>query len=268
MLVAELRAFHQTLHDESERLAGALPDLERRATVYHHLYRESGGNHAFPVIAAHGALWAGGYFRFGLRLGAALSWQFAFDPAERQAQLQRLNDFADALREINRRVCVDTFANYHFTARFGDDVGAAEVVPHGLLDALQRLHAARRASRNLHRDEKRLVFLAHFLHEQEFVVGPRIAAALDAFTWPLVRAIALRPSIRFAFFPGGSRLWFRNFADAGERIENGLRAFELAERAGRERVETTLDAYRILPLAFFTDEGYFERKRREWLQAA
>ena len=85
MLVAELRAFHQTLHDESERLAGALPDLERRATVYHHLYRESGGNHAFPVIAAHGALWAGGYFRFGLRLGAALSWQFAFDPAERQA---------------------------------------------------------------------------------------------------------------------------------------------------------------------------------------
>ena len=62
---------------EAERLAGGLRDLAQRATVYHHLFRASGGNHIFPLIAAHGALWAGGYFRFGQRLATALAWQYA-----------------------------------------------------------------------------------------------------------------------------------------------------------------------------------------------
>lgn len=58
---------------EAKVLAGGLTDLAQRAMVYHHLYRVSNGNHVFPLIAAHGALWAGGYFRYGLRLGRIIS---------------------------------------------------------------------------------------------------------------------------------------------------------------------------------------------------
>ena len=51
-------------------LAGRTGDLAQRASAYHHLYRHSGGNHAFPLLAAHGALWASGYFQRNLKRGA------------------------------------------------------------------------------------------------------------------------------------------------------------------------------------------------------
>jgi hypothetical protein len=52
----ELAREYEALTREGTRLAGGLCDLAQRATVYHHLFRASGGNHAFPLIAAHGAL--------------------------------------------------------------------------------------------------------------------------------------------------------------------------------------------------------------------
>lgn len=74
MSITELREAHQKLLDEGTRLAGSLTALSQRATTYHHLFRDSGGNHIFPLIAAHGALWARGYFAFGMKLGRWLSW--------------------------------------------------------------------------------------------------------------------------------------------------------------------------------------------------
>ena len=47
---------------EAELMAGSRSDLAQRATVYHHLFRHSRGNHVFPLLAAHGALWGKGYF--------------------------------------------------------------------------------------------------------------------------------------------------------------------------------------------------------------
>src|SRR5882724_7526352 len=64
-----LRHHHEDLHHEATRLAGGLNDLAQRAAVYHHLYEHSGGNHAFPLIAAHGTLGARGYVRLGIKLG-------------------------------------------------------------------------------------------------------------------------------------------------------------------------------------------------------
>src|SRR5437016_565395 len=129
MAAAFLSRNYESLKSEAIQLAGGLTDLAQRATVYHHLFKASGGNHAFPLIAAHGALWAGGYFRFGMNLGKGLALQFAFDPETRRRKLQQLHDFADAFRDVNRRVCIDTYVNFHFTARFGDHPDAAEFVP-------------------------------------------------------------------------------------------------------------------------------------------
>jgi hypothetical protein len=244
---------YAALRSEATRLAGGLRDLAQRATVYHHLFAASGGNHAFPLIASHGALWAGGYFRRALRLGDLLSWQYLASPVRRQAQLQSLADFADAFRDINRRVCIDTYTMFHFTARHGRNPAAAEFVSADLLEPLNRLHDARRERRELPDAEKREIFEAHFLWEQRCVVGPAIAQAIEEFHWPLVKALALRPPVRFAYFPRGVRMWFRNFASREERIANGLRAFDMAAAAGWDFVELALRHYAVLPDAFFVN---------------
>ncbi len=80
--IEHLAAAYERWHDEAERLAGGLHDLAQRSTVYHHLFAASGRNHVFPLIAAHGALWARGYFRFGMRLGAWLSLPALVEPAD------------------------------------------------------------------------------------------------------------------------------------------------------------------------------------------
>src|SRR6187200_3789100 len=71
---------------EGEKLAGSLTQLTQRASVYRHIYRASGGNHIFPLIAAHGALWARGYFAWALDLGKKLAWQYCYNPALQKQQ--------------------------------------------------------------------------------------------------------------------------------------------------------------------------------------
>lgn len=264
----QLRAAYEGLRSEAVVLAGGLTDLAQRATVYHHIYRASGGNHIFPLIAAHGALWAGGYFRAALGLGRRLSWQYIAQPALRAKRLRDLDDFANVFRDVNRRVCIDTYVNFHFTARYGDHHGAAECVPSTLFAALQRIHAARRSGRELTDEERRQVFEAHFRHEQQTVVGAALENAVDRFEWPLVKFLALKPPVAFAYLPRGRRLWFRNFADQAERIRNGLLAFDLAAQAGWRHVEDTLAAYRTLPAAFFVDaDRHFVRMKGAVLAA-
>jgi hypothetical protein len=188
-----------------------------------------------------------------MRVAEWLSWQYGLDPALRQAQLESVRDFADTLRDINRRVCADTYASYHFAAFYGHHPHAAAIVAPELLDSLLRVHAARRAGRELPDAEKLTVFQAHFLNEQTHVVGPTIAEALVRLRWPLVRLIAVRPPIRFAYFPRGRRLWFSDFSRREERIANGLIAFDLAARAGWQATAAALRDYAALPEAFFAD---------------
>ena len=75
----EIQASIHDMKEEANLLAGPLSNLKQRATTYHHLYRDSGGNHVFPLIASHGALWAKGYFQFGAKLGRFLSLQYFSD---------------------------------------------------------------------------------------------------------------------------------------------------------------------------------------------
>ncbi len=266
--IEHLAAAYERWHDEAERLAGGLHDLAQRSTVYHHLFAASGRNHVFPLIAAHGALWARGYFRFGMRLGAWLSLPAVVEPGRRERLMHSLASFADAFRDVNRRVCIDTYTSFHFTALYGEHPSADSFVPVNQLEALARIHHARRRGVELRDDEKRAVFEAFFRNEQATVVGPSVTEATAAFDWPLLKFIALRPVIRFAYFPRGERLWFRNFADRDNRIANGLRAFEIATEVGLATVEARLRDYAILPEAFFSSNvGHFESLRTAVLTA-
>ncbi len=243
--------YHQ-LRREAELLAGGINSLSQRAVVYHHLFEHSAGNHVFPLIAAHGAMWAKGYFQLGTRLGSLLSLRHAASPVTQAAKLAQLNSYADAFRDINRRVCIETYTAYHFTAQCGHHAAAAELIPPALLEELNRCHAARRRGRALSVEQKRKLFGAFFLWEQKTIVGPAVTAATLAFDWPLMRSLALRPLIRFAYFPKLSVLAFKDFSCTAERIDKGFRAFDLAAGVGWDHVEKSARRYRVLPDTSFT----------------
>ena len=263
----DLRAAFEKLQSDGLRLAGGLNDLSQRATVYHHVFRESGGNHIFPLIAAHGALWARSWFSFGIKLGKVLSWQYALDAQTRRGKLAQLVEFANVFRDINRRVCIDVYANFHFTKRFGDHPDAAEIVPTDLLNALNRIHTANRSGVELTDDERREVFVAHFLSEQKHIVGPAIEKAIADFNWPLLRALALRPVVRFAYFR--RTFLFRNFANREERIARGLLAFNVDADVGWDNVERALRSYDVLSKPFFaTPTEYFAALRETILASS
>jgi hypothetical protein len=240
-------------------MAGGLRALAQRATVYHHLFAASGRNHVFPLIAAHGALWAGGYFRFGSKLG---NWLSLATPSRRPALLTGLDAFADAFRDINRRVCVDTYASFHFTATHGEHPDALQFVAAAKLEALNRMHHARQLGVELSPRDKLRAFEAFFRSEQATVVGPSVARAAEEFDWPLMKFIALKPLLKFSYFPRGQWLWFRDFSNRDERIANGLKAFEFALQAGLNTVEERLADYEILPRQFFASPAtHFESLR-------
>ena len=236
--------------------------------MYHHLFEHSNRNHIFPLIAAHGALWAKGYFAFGMRLGDWLRWT-SISQSKRSQRVAALRVFADAFREINRRVCVDTYTSYHFTRVYGDHPHANRFVEPQLLEALNQMHAARCARRELPDDEKRGIFERFFRNEQEFVVGPSVQEAVARFDWPLMRFIALKPVVKFAYFSAGHRLRFRNFSDRRQRIAHGLQAFDWAAELGWDGVVAALRAYDILPQEFFAGSAkHFEAVRATVLAGA
>jgi hypothetical protein len=245
-----LRYAYQERQGEGIELAGSILDLQQRAAVYHQLYADSNRNHVFPLIAAHGALWAGGYFAFGMKLGRLLSLPSLLIHGRRKILLKQLQDFADAFREVNRRVCVDTYASFHFSDSNGDHPDAHCFVPAAMLEGLAIVHRARRHNKRLSRIERQRVFEAFFRAEQSAIVGPSVRKAAEEFRWPLMRFLALRPCIQFSYFPSGTNLWFWNFSKESERIGNGLKALAIAETVGLDSVEKSLwnkKGIRLLP---------------------
>src|ERR1700687_5938045 len=126
------------LRREATAWAGSIGSLAQRASVYHHMFEHSGRNHAFPLLAAHGALWAKGYFQAGMRFGWATAWGEAMLGADRQDLVRRLHRFADDFRDINRRVCVETYFIYHLTADRRLAGVSGNLVPPDLLERLRR----------------------------------------------------------------------------------------------------------------------------------
>lgn len=252
--------FYTQTRREAELLAGRLGDLSQRATVYYHLYDDSDGNNVFPLIAAHGALWASGYFRKGLRAGQILSAQYLGHGNTRKAKLQQLQEFADAFRDINRRVCIEAYSAYHLSKHFGDDPYTTTVITSQLLGELNRCHAAQRSGMRLTPAERAALFNAFFIWEQDNIVGPSVQIAVDRFDWPLIKRLALTPKIGFAYFPGWTRLAFNDFSSTDERIEKGRQTYQIAEAVGLSHVEGALEFYKVLPKRFLgTSQARFKR---------
>lgn len=249
---------YERLRANGFELAGGLGDLQRRACVYHHLYADSGQRNVFPLIAAHGALWASGYFKQGMLAGRLLSLPYLFWPARRRAMLAALDDFADQFRAINRRVCAESYALYHYTR----DLGATDFIV-GMIGAefaalLCQCHTARRLDQPFGAKQRAALFAAFFHWEQENIVAPAVLAAYAGFHWAAIKRLALRPRVRFAYFGAGYSLPFADFSSQQERTQRGLQAYQRAEAVGLAQVEQSLARYRLMPAAFHANpQAYF-----------
>ncbi len=245
---------YEKLRKKGYLLAGDLNDLAQRASVYYHMYEDSGGRNVFPLIAAHGALWASGYFRKGMLTGKILSLQFIASKYSRQEKLASLDNFADRFRDINRRVCAEAYALYYYTKIYRS---APEVKNYcfrpALIDALVACHQSNERRSEFGKDHRWNLFYEFFLWEQENIVVPLVETAYQNFHWPVVKYLVLRPRIDFAYFGCGNCLRFKNFGSKDERIEKGMKAYMRAEEVGLIWVAESLKRYGILPKAFFND---------------
>jgi hypothetical protein len=249
----DLTREHEAIRNHAERLAGGPGDIPQRVALLHAIFVDSGGNHAFPEVALHGALWAYGFYERRGVVSRSIAYRYFYDADERSRRAYMLFRFSQGFKEANRSVFVDTYANYVFSKRHGDAPGADEILAPPLLEALNRVHEARRAGRRLRERDRAEVFETALLYEQEQTVGPKIREEVAQFDCPVLSAIVLRPVVRFAYFPRTTYLAFRNFGDTDERIAKAVRSLQLAERVGWPRVSRLIGRAGVLPPQFESD---------------
>ncbi|MFG6414408.1 hypothetical protein ACG02S_10925 [Roseateles sp. DC23W] len=247
-------SLYEKLRLDGVRLAGGLASLTQRACVYHHIYKASGGRNVFPLIAAHGALWASGYFRKGMHAGKVLSFKFVFHPKMRAARLEALASFADKFRDINRRVCAESYAIYFASRSNAVDELLERRIGTSFLRLLKRCHAADDGA-SFSTNDRAALFNAFFDWEQQNIVAPAVKEAYDSFDWPIIKRLALTPNIDFAYFGAGYSLKFDDFSNTQERVHKGSLAYERAEAVGLDTVEKSLTHYGILQPDFLTDHN-------------
>ena len=260
---------YEKLKAQAEVLAGGLTDIPRRVAILTNIYLDSGRNHTFSQMAAHGALWALGYFEDGGSLGRLVAKRYFYNPQERAYRLGILREFAEGFRAVNRLVCIDTYTNYHFVKQYGEFSSAVDFIPASLLDALNRVHHARRGETSLSPTEMRQVFEQSFHCEQEVTVAPGVAKAVAEFECKIMRTLCLHPVVRFAYFPRFRYLLFRDFSDKQERIEKGMRAYDIATQVGWDHVWKTMEYYGQMPQRFFSSPlDYFHEIKAEIVRSA
>ncbi|MES3024069.1 MAG: hypothetical protein V4857_21085 [Pseudomonadota bacterium] len=211
----------------------------------------------FPLIAAHGALWACGYFKKGMLGGRVVSLPYMVIPAVHRVKLKAIADFADRFRDINRRVCAEAYAIYHYTKRHGGDDFIRGVIGDASADILSACHASAACDSHFSRQQREMLFNAFFRWEQENIVAPAVAQAFEAIDIGIIKYLALRPRIAFAYFGDDFRVQFKDFSSQAERVERGLQAYRRAEEVGVDRVEQALGHYKLMPADFHRDPGAY-----------
>lgn len=246
-----LQAIYDDCKQQARKLAGRPGDITQRVMVHHQLYRASFGNHVFPLVALHGALWAYGFFETTGKLGDLIGLRYFYDEEEKKTRMKMLDGFAEGFKAINREVFVDTFTNFHFSWRCGETAGAEAFLHPELLDALNEAHRATRKQESLSEERKKHLFTKALHFEQECTVAPGIARELERFDCPILRALCLMPIVRFSYFPAWRHFYFRDFSDKEERIRRAMHSYQIAESQGWDRVEASMQDYAVLPTAYF-----------------
>ena len=253
------------IHAEATALAGQPGDIPQRVVFLHQIFQDSRGNHVFPEVALHGALWAYGFFAKTGPIGDAISYRYFYDKKERLHRQGMLRDFAEKFKATNRQVFVDTYTNYYFSKKYGEMSGAEEFVPQELLVLLNQMHAATRAGVALDRKQREVLFQKALFWEQERSVGPMVQSAVGQLDCPILKTLVLKPWVHFTYFPKGTYFFFGDFSNKKERIARAMRSYEFAEAAGWKEVTRSMVDYHVLPDEYFQNPSRYRLKLRNHL---
>ena len=149
--MSDLARAHAEIRADAARLAGGPGDMPQRVALLHAIFVDSGGNHAFPEVALHGALWAYGFYERRGTISRMIGYRYFYDADERARRSYMLFEFSQGFKEANRSVFIDTYTNFVFSKRLGEEPGAEEILAPELLEALNRVHRAARDRRQLPR---------------------------------------------------------------------------------------------------------------------
>jgi hypothetical protein len=245
----EMARIQQEFLALGQGLAGSPSSIGQRVVVHYSVYRDSRRNLTYPVLALHGAGWAHGYFDFLVSLlPFYASLRFPFSWQKRDDFKKKMSVAMTGFKVANQRVLRDTFANYHFTKQYGTTPGADKILAPTLIATLNQLHAATAAREPLTDLAKSAIYSECFQWEQHNSVWPMVEKAIKNVNDPIVKAIAFRPIVHFAFFPPLTFLFFHNFTDTNERIAQGWKAYGIAEDVGWAVTERAIGKFNFVPL--------------------
>lgn len=260
-LSTTLRDEAARIRAEATRLAGEPSDIRQRVIFLHEIYVDSKENHAFPEIAAHGALWGHDVLsaaRLTETLGAPLlqlAELIGFESVQRT-----LDDFALAIEVINRQVFIDTYTNYWFTKRYGREPGASSIVDPSFLASLNLVHDAVARNEILSPEDKRAVFLTTLDKEQDDTAAHGMDEAVKHVQPSWLRAAVTKPLLSFTYFPVTTFYAFDDFSNRADRVRCATLSYDVAVTAGWKRVASSMAGYGVLPAAYFDDRaGYAAR---------
>jgi hypothetical protein len=248
---------YEAIHADAVRLGGRLDDMTQRAVVYHHLFAISGGNFIFPLIAAHGALWARWYLVAAAAAAHVLSVVDITTRQPRADKMRAYGAFVAALKSVNRDVMVETYTIFHFSRLYGRHAILEQIVSEPLLSDLLHCQDLVRSGEVMTAQQQRAFYENFFRWEQQRVVGPVVDEAFARFDWPLMKQLCLRPWIWFSYFRVGRSLVFKNFADAEERVGKGMAAFDWAAAKGWTAITANLTRNPLFPKAFSPDPNVY-----------
>lgn len=224
---------------DAQILAGRPDDMSRRAQLYRELYRASGNNFIFPLIAAHGALW-GRWYLFVGRLVARLFNLLDWSARPSGARVASFDRFVDAIKIIHRDVFAECYVGFHLTRTLGRHAVVKTRLSADVIELLASMHAATSRRESLSIAEQRRMYESFFRHEQERIAAPAVERAFAELQWPHMNRICRRPWVWLAYFRYGKSLNFNDFTVADERIEKGLISFDRAAALGWPTIESLL----------------------------
>src|SRR3982074_2869150 len=104
----DLAAAYGAIRREAVRLAGGPADIPPRVALPPSIFLDSGGNHCFPEVALHGALWAYGFYERRGAVSRMISYRYFYDADERASRAYMLLEFSPGFKGANRAGFVDT----------------------------------------------------------------------------------------------------------------------------------------------------------------
>jgi len=254
---ASIETVYAAITVDAEKLGGGLNAMTQRAVVYHHLYVSSGENFIFPLIAAHGALWARWYLFLAKYAAIVLA---IIDISGRRSfgiKMSLYADYVNRFKAINRTVMQETYKVLHIARLYGAHPIVTKDMPERLRDNLNICHQYAIHGTAMPLQQQRDFYEDFFRWEQNNVVAPAVEEAIESFDWPLMKWFCMRPWVWFSYFRIGRSLVFKNFSDAEERTQKGLAAFDWAIHKGWKNIEKNLTRNPFFPKNFSFDANHY-----------